>query len=549
MTGSRTVREGRQAFAARSWARAYHHLVVARNHGEAAAEDLERLAVVAHLLGHDQESQAAFEAACRAHLDEGASPQAARCAFWLGLLLTMRGQTARGGGWLARAGRYLDGQPDGAEQGYLLLPPALAALHRGDGERALALFSEAAQIGSRFADPDLDALGRLGTGQALAALGRVREGLAALDDVMVSVEAEEVSPIPAGIIYCAVIEACQAVCDVDRARQWTAALSDWCNAQPELVPYRGQCLVHRAEILQLQGAWQEAREEASRAIRHLAEVPGDPAQGAAHYRAAELHRLRGDTERAERAYLEASRWGHSPLPGVALLRLAQGRAAAAQAALERQLAETPGPIRRAPLLAALVEVALARGRVADAHRAAEELGRIAGQLDAPMLAAMARQAEGMAQLGSGDAVAALGCLREAVQTWQELDAPYEVAQARRWLAAACLALGDADGAAMERELARDTFARLGAGPDLALIDRPPVAAARSTGTLSGREVEVLGLVAQGLTNREIARRLVISEHTVARHLQNIYAKVGVGSRTAAAAYAHEHGLVPLDGRS
>lgn len=535
-------------FADGAWSDARSRLAPCLDDPDAAGEALAALAVVAHLTGDDTTSDVAFERAHRALLDD--DPRAAaRCAFWFGLLLHQRGEHARAGGWLGRAARAVAEDPDAPEHGYLHVPVGLRALADGDGEAALAAFTTAAEVADRSRDTDLQALGRLGTGQALVLLGRVPAGLALLDEAMVGVQAGEVSPIPAGLIHCAVIETCQSVHDLDRAREWTAALTAWCEAQPDLVAFRGQCLIHRTELLQLQGAWDAALREAARARARFADRPGTTAIGDAWYQEGELHRLQGHLEAAEEAYGEAARAGAPVQPGLARLRAVQGRHEAAVAALRRTLAEPGGPARRVHLLSALVEVLLSADDVAGAREVVDDLSATAAAIGAPVLQAMAAHVRGAVQLVEGDPAGALPTLRSAWSTWSELQVPYEAARVRVLIGLTCRRLGDEDGARFELDAARRVFIELGAEVDLARM--PAVVADAPTassppGGLTGREVEVLGLVARGHTNRAIADTLVISEHTVARHVQNILTKLGVGSRTAAAAFAFDHGLVPPD---
>jgi DNA-binding NarL/FixJ family response regulator len=538
---------GRDAVRRMAWAEAYSLLAAADRLAPLAPGDLDQLAVAAFLLGRESEAAELWTRAHREHLAAGQAEPAARCACRLAVGLLERGEPAQCAGWIARARRVLDEHcSDTVERGYLLLPEGMLLLGDGDYVSAAEIFGRALAIGLRFADPDLSALARLGQGRTLIRLGKAVEGVSLLDEAMVAVTAGEVSPLAAGDLYCGVISGCQEVFDWRRAQEWTAALTRWCAAQPDLVPYRGQCLLRRAELMQLHGEWTVAVTEARRACERLSQPAGQAGLGAAWYTLGELHRLRGESGEAEEAYRQAARFGRRPQPGLALLRLAAGEADAALASIRNALDQTRERRARPRVLAALVEIALAAGDVEAAGSAAEELAAAADELGAPYLRAMARQSAGAVLLARDDPRAALQALREAEEIWGRLEVPFEAARTRALAALACRDLDDEIGAAMELEAAGGALRAIGAAPELARVEqmrREP--GGRGPGKLSSRELEVLRLVAAGLTNRAIAGRLGISEKTVARHVSNIFLKLGLSSRSAATAYAYRHALVSV----
>ncbi len=527
------------------WQQTYDELCAEDRRSPLEPAALEQLAMAAYLVGQDNEAVDVLARAHNAFVERMDQVRAARCAFWLAFILMNTGEGARASGWLARAQRLLDeGHHDAVERGYLLLPAALRQVGARDLATAATTFAQAAEIGERFGESDLVNLARQGQGRTLLGLGKVAEGVALLDEVMIAVTSGEVSPIVAGTIYCSVISACFDIFDMRRAQEWTDALNRWCTSHPDLVPYRGECLVHRAEIMLLHGGWRDALEEARRACDWLSRPSVRPPVGAAYYQLGELYRLRGDFSDAEDAYRVAGERGRAPYPGLALLRLAQGQRDAAKAAICRVAEEVRDRRTRARVLAACVEIQLAAAEIALARKAADELAAIATEAGGPFLHALSSHASGAVLLAEGQAARALTALREACAGWRDLDAPYEVARATVLIARACRQLGDADGAEIELRAAARTFRQLGAKPDLARVEQlsataPPAAA----GPLTPREMEVLALVASGKTNRGIAEALSISEKTVARHVSNIFTKLDLSSRAAATAYAFKHRLI------
>lgn len=463
-------------------------------------------------------------------------------AFWLGMAYAAHGDMTQGGGWLGRAASLLEEHGiDSVERGYLAIPQGIA-LVEPDPAAALEAFELARSYAERFGDRDLAAMARIGRGRSLIGLGEMQRGVRLLDDAMVDVTSEALTPVVTGIVYCASIEAFAEIFDLRRAQGWTQALEEWSTGQSERLPFRGRCLAYRSELLRFHGDWAQALEEARRAERWLLRPPPEPAVGEAYYQQAELHRLRGEFAVAEVAYREASRWGRRTESGRALLLLAKGRRPQARAMIERALDEAPDDILRARLLPVLAEIALAMGDVPQAEATVRDLAILDRARPAPLLAATLARLDGEVRLAQGDSRGALSRLREAESIWRELDAPYDAARTRVVLGNALRALGDEDSAALEFDAAVRTFQELGADPDLRRAEALAGGHAATPGGLSAREAEVIRLIARGQTNRQIAAALGISERTVDRHVSNIFAKLGVSSRAAATAFAVERGL-------
>jgi ATP/maltotriose-dependent transcriptional regulator MalT len=529
---------GREAFERREWAVARDRLSAAP---DPAPDDLESLALAAYLSGDHDTCLRAWQQAFRVRSEAGETTLAVRDAFWIAFVLNTTGNESVGEGWVSRAARMLEAAPeDAVERSYLDIHHLFRHIQRGEFPLALEYAESVSRAGRASGDRNLLAMGVMCHGRLLTFSGRVRDGLNLLDEAMVVITDGEVSPIIAGNVFCSMIEACQQIGDFRRMTEWTSALTRWCDDQPGLVPFTGQCAVHRAQIMRSQGAYEQALTELGLALDRYRANAMDPAMGLAMYERGEVLRLRGDHEGAATAYDDAAAQGHEPQPGLALLWLACGRTSAAVGAVRRLLGEYADPVQRCQVLPAAVEVLLAAPDAAAAGAAADELDEIAIAFESPPLTARAACARGAVTLATGDAAAALPSLRRGWQLWQHLGARYDAARARTMIGLAFRALGDDDSASAELTVARRTFHDLEARADERRVDS--LLTPTFPDGLSAREVEVLRLVAAGHTNPQIAATLFLSEKTVARHLSNIFGKIRVTSRTAAAAYAIEHEL-------
>ncbi|MGE0160125.1 MAG: LuxR C-terminal-related transcriptional regulator [Gemmatimonadales bacterium] len=545
--GATDLQRGLAAYEARRWREAAERLAAADRTVPLAPADLERLAWAHGLAGQKSLLFATLERLHDENVRLGDLRGAARAAFWLGFRLFSMGETGRATGWIGSAQRLLDrageGCRDCVERGYLLLPEGLERLARKEPAAAKEAARRAGEIAERFADANLASLARTIEGQAMVALGERDVGLALLDEAILPASTGRLDPVPTGIVYCAVIGCCRRVWAMDRAREWSAALADWCDSQPELVEFNGTCRVYRAEILQLQGEWGKAMEEVARAVVQPSGGAAAADRAGASYQRGELFRLLGRLDAAEEAYREASRLGREPQPGLALLRLAQGRGETAATAIRQVIASAPDPLARARYLPAAVEILLATGDQAGADAAARDLEEIAGDMRNEILDAMARHARGAVLLAAGDASGAREPLRSAFATWQRVGAPYIAARIRVLVAEALAKLGDEEGAGLERDAALAVFCELDASPDIARLEARAERRPAQTFGLTPRELEVLRLVSDGRTNRAIAEALSLSERTVDRHVSNIFAKLDVATRAAATAFAYRHELV------
>ncbi|HEY5833852.1 LuxR C-terminal-related transcriptional regulator [Streptomyces sp.] len=547
---SQALDRAREAVSRNAWGEAYGTL-----HGIDPdlldADDLAVLADAAWWTSRVDESVAARTKAYSGYTARGDSRQAGHCAWMLFYEHRLAGRTAAAAGWLRRAREQLGGEPECVEQCYLAWVDAEAAQDRGAFGEAMDCARRMAGIARRCGSADLLAMSTQAQAGVLLAEGRVAAGLALLDDAMCAATAGELSAFFTGWIYCLGLQHCMASADLERATEWTDAAMAWCATMPEENNFRGLCRVHRVEVLELRGSWPQAATEATLTCEEL--IPYEALTAAeAVYLAGEIQRRRGDPVAAGASYARAHELGRDPQPGLALLLLAQGKSDASEAALRGALAADgkgsghgPGHLGRSRLLAAQVEISLALGRLDQARTAADELAANAREWQRRRESertpphATAAWAGGAVAFAERDLRRALPLLHRALALWLELGVPYEAAQVRMTLAAADRAAGDEEGARLELRAAHAAFEALGAVPDA----RRAAALLRLPGELTAREIDVLRLVAAGRTNRAIAAELTISEHTVARHLNNIFAKIDVSSRAAATAYAFTHGLM------
>jgi DNA-binding NarL/FixJ family response regulator len=535
------IERARDAVKREAWAEAYGELAAA-DPSDLTPQELDALAEAAWWLSKTDESIAARQRAYVGSVEAGDNEHAAGMAARLSVEHFLRGDPAVGAGWLMKAQRHAEEVPEGVGHGFLFVVEATVARFSGDLSRARGLIDRAVDLGRKFREPNLIAMAIHTEGILLILEGETERGVALLDEAMTSVVSGQLTPYFTGIVYCNVIGTCLEIADVRRADEWSEAARAWCDSLPPESPFPGMCRVNRAEVARLRGAWSEAEAEATRASEEL--MGFDPMGAAqAFYETGEIRRRIGNLAGAEECFARAREIGFDPQPGLALLRFSQGKAAAALSALTLAV-QTPreSRLQQARLLAALVDVALAVPDLEAAAGATDHLSELAAGSRASILQAMAATAAGAVQLAREEAPAAVDSLRRAGGMWRDLRLPYEAARARVLLGLALRAAGDEDDAVLELRSAIDGFDRLGAVPDRDAATSLLPAAAALPGGLTSREAQVLRLVAAGKSNREIAAELVISEHTVARHLQNMFAKLGVSSRSGATAFAFEHDL-------
>jgi len=536
--------EARLALARCDWQAAYDSASITPESPAdptAEADRLDVLADAAWWLGRLDGCVDARERAYVAFDDLGDQLRAGQCAVWLYEHYCFKACPAIAGGWLRRARHALENDPDSVEYGALRLREAEMAHGRGDLRESAEAARAVVELGRRLRSPDLEAEALQTLGRVLIDEGDPAEGLATLDEAMLFAVEGRLRPYSTGKVYCSLISACEALGDLRRAAEWSDATARWAQQHP-LAVFPGLCRVHLASSMRARGEWDDAEVQALRACTELATLNVSNA-AAGYAEIGEIRRRIGDLTGAEDAFRQAEELSGQPQPGLALLRLAQGNIDAAVAIITRALDEiTWDRLGRARLLPAQAQIAIAAGNLPQATAALDELAVIAAEYASPVLLAAALSTRGRVELATGDP-SACGTLRNASGHWQDLGVPHEVATARMLQGAACREAGDLDGAAASFEAARALFEQLGAAVDLRNLRDITNTTPDLPAGLSPREAEVLRLVAAGMTNKQIAADLFLSEKTVSRHLSNIFIKINVASRSAATAYAFEQRLV------
>ncbi len=461
-----TLEAGREAADRHAWDQAYSLLSPAA--ASLAPEDLERLAQAAYWTGRLDEAIELRERAYNGFVASGDRQRAAVLALWISQDYFGKAALSVSAGWFGKAERLLEGEEDSLAHGFLAFARGAGAVMAGELDAAIPELDRALESAGRYGDRNLQAMALVAKGRALVLKGDAGHGLALHDEAAAAAVCGELDPYSTGFVYCCTITSCQGVGDYRRAAEWTEAANRWCDREA-IKGFPGACRVHHATIERLRGNWSAAEEHALQACEELGGFDAWTT-AAGFYEIGEIRRRRGEFAAAEEAYRKAKEWGRDPQPGLALLRLAQGKVEAAAAAMKRTLAAADEPIARIRRLAAQVEIGLAAGELRSAREAAEELEtvvdlfRVEGRR-MPAFEATVRVASGQIRLAENDVEGAVAELERAVATWREVGAPYEVAHAQMLLGLALRRLGDEHGARDELAAARSTFERLGAAID------------------------------------------------------------------------------------
>lgn len=520
----------RRAYAVLDWRTAAAGFDRAHARAPLGPDDLDAWSRSEWWLGSTGPAIALAEQAFAAFRDAGRAEDAAETALRISLLRATGAEVTLATAWMRRAQSILRDLPDGVQHAYLTYLEAWAGMPDGLTAWSAETVERLRDLAQRLPDPAVATLSLFVSGMADVRAGDIARGFAQLDEAMLGVLSDEIEPEWGGDVFCTTIHTCHELADYRRMADWTRATEEWCRRFGSDAIYAGVCRVHRLELRSAAGDWDDVEDALAEVCGRLA--PSDPwVAGEGWYQLGELRRLRGDAAGARAAYGLAREVGIDPVPGEALLELQDGEPARAWHLLTTAL-DARDRLARTRLLRAGVEIALATGRTDAAIAYRDELSAVAEDFGSPGFRAWADHADGMLALAEGDAQAAVAPLQSAIAYFRRHGLRCEHARVLAWLAAAYDRSGDAAQAEHLRAEASAIFERVGARADLEVARR----AADDVGPLTPREREVLEQVARGSSNREIADRLFISEKTVGRHLANIYLKIGVGSRTAAAAW-------------
>jgi DNA-binding NarL/FixJ family response regulator len=527
----------RDAYARGDWRAAYDHFGRAVKAAELSTDDLSSFGMAAWRLGHGRESIRLSEEAFNRLVAENDTKTAAMKAADVALQWLNGGDQTITRVWVNRARRLLESSPEDEAFAYLLYVDSQIALIEGQFDAGVQRAEELVEFVSRRNSPGLTALGLTASGLSKLPFARTSEALAELDEAMMPVLAGQVPVDWAGDIYCAVIHECYRLGDMSRMKTWTTAMDKWREGPDVAASWYGTtCEIHKWQLLSATADYRELEQRLVDALSVIEDFHvGTSGEG--HYELGDIRRRMGDVDGARAAFAKAREIGFEPLPGEALLKCQLGDDAAAWSDLQMRFDAEEDEISRIRFLPAAIEISLARNRVDEADRCCRMLEEGAEKFDSPGFRAWAKHARGAVLVKQGSPAEALPFLQDALRRYRSTQRRYEMAQVYEWMSRAHEATGQSADAADDRANAESIYRQLGAKQTQATNAEVP-------GGLTKREVEVLALIAAGASNRDVAKQLFISEKTVGRHLANIFVKLDVSSRTAAAAWAHENRVLP-----
>ncbi|AKK26107.1 helix-turn-helix transcriptional regulator [Mycobacterium sp. EPa45] len=526
------LQAARSAYAHGDWRTAYDQFTAAQETQELSTDDLSSYGMAAWRLGYGRQSmqlsEQAFNRLNAANDVQGAAMKAVEVALqWLN-----GGNWAITRVWLNRARRLNEKHPDDQVLAYVLYLESALAGEEGHRDLAAELVEQLGEVTTRLNSPGFNALLSTATGVTMLPFARTTEAFAQLDEAMMPVLADQVPVDWAGDIYCAVIHECHRMADLSRMRSWFEAMEVWRQGPKVSSSWYGTtCEVHKMDLHSATKDYAHVEQRLLDALAKLGDFPSTAGQG--YYELGEVRRRRGDIAGAREAFDKARDLDHDPQPGEALLRCQLGEDTAAATDLRMRIDAEHDSINRVRLLPAAVDIALARNKIDEADQCCTELEADAEKFDSPGFRAWALQARGAVLVKQSREAEALPILQDALRRYRSTQCRYDMAQVYEWMSLARRGTGDIAGAEADAANAAAIYQQLGAVSTRAVPAAAP-------GGLTKRELEVLAGVAAGLSNRDVAKKLFISEKTTARHLANIYVKIGVSSRTAAAAWAHEN---------